>query len=687
MVDSPRALYGMQDASGNPQDSSGNGLHMTSIAAAADYQQEGAIDDFSIRLIGGETMARSTHISTVTDNFTMVLLVDVQAVTANDQIIFYNGNSGANGYGIVVDADGQFQYLAGGVALGGLSGAILEARGHILIHVVRRAGVWEYYTDGRVQVANAGNTAPGTPSGTLTLGGGSIQTAYGLAAFYETALSAARIKAHYRAMDRAFVRDAIGTAGGTTTTNNIVLDLPADIENGDMLIAHFVASEPGTITPPDSTWKRLPRCYGHPGHTTVDSTRWGYYKRADGTESGTVTFTKSGTNAYYAGIIMSVGAINWDFPIGFVRTTDRTGDATTNGLSTPFKGALALQLAAYDTSVDVNESAAVAWTGTNGPHYKREAFANQKNGASAVNYGIWVAADYIDMATRDMDASAPGAVTIDVSVAGTEYSTWEITINSKAHALSKIEFLWASSSASSGSSTPSIIVGSGTTEGVTVFSRVLLPGMYVWGFLAIHAGETVTLTNWELRRSAREFVNVAGSPFNNSEAADRLRLHVGYLTVLTEDDCWYGQETGNDDDFIGTFDASRAWSYGVMTFAGPNLENVVFPDGTFEETIVNSTAPDQTAMTITHNDAIVILIDAVQASASGITAPTGYTERFEAPTGTTSNKMAGATKSGVPVGTEDPGAWTTPSGRHVLWKNFQSSEPDQIFPQIVFIQS
>lgn len=684
MADGPRALWGMQDFSGNPRDSSGNGLHMTSISGSADYREEGAIDDYSIRLIGGETMARSTEASTVTDNFTMILLVDLQALGGSDQLMFHNGNEATNGWGVRVESDGQFRGLAGGVAELALSGAVCLAKGHVLIHVIRRAGTWEYYCDGREQVANAGTTAPNAPSGTVVLGDVSIQTAYGLVAVIESAISAARVKAHYAAMGRAFLRDHdTNTSTGGIADDTFELDYPADIEEDDMLIAHFVSSDMGTITPPDATWRRVPRCAGHPGYRLTDSLAWAYYKRADGTESGSVTFSKSDGAGYYAGSIMSIGNVNWDFPFGYVRTEGRAGDVTTSGISTPYKGALGVMLAAYDTSVDTNESANVAFTGTGSGNWKKEIVADQQ-AASTLHYGIFVGVNYIDLASRDFDSSAKGAVAIDMGVGATEYSTLELCINSLVHAPSVIEEIWATVSFTATPTTaPGILTSEGTVEGIANRQRVLLPGMYFWGFVFVDQGETVTLSDWELADSGRDFVNVAASPFNNTDASDAIRLYVGYMTALTEADCWQAVGVGTDDDFVGTFDAARNFAYGVVAYSGPRVEDVVFPDGTFEETTSGSTAPDQTSMTIPEDGTIVILADACASFGTGVTVPTGYTERLES--GNNFPKLTVADQADVPAGTEDPGTWTTGNGRHVLWKNFQSvpPEPGGFIPRVI----
>lgn len=216
LASSPRAYWQMQEASGNPQDSSGNALHMTSISAGADYREPGPIGAFAIRFTGGEGVSRAT-ISTVVNNFTLEQWVQVQVVTGNDMGLCANGNLGANGWGVLIDTTRKFQYLAGGVALGANSALALTLSAWHHVAVVRRAGTWEYYVDGTVDTANAGTTAPNAPSGGTTAanGGSSLQAAYAHYAVYETALSAAAIAAHFAAATAAAYdnADVVADAG------------------------------------------------------------------------------------------------------------------------------------------------------------------------------------------------------------------------------------------------------------------------------------------------------------------------------------------------------------------------------------------------------------------------------------------------------------------------------------------
>lgn len=203
LTDSPKAFWKCQEASGTLVDSSGNGLDLSTVTGTPVYQTAGPYtSDYAVRCPGGAGFNRGTLVSTVQSNFTIEMWVMVEAVTANDQTLIYQGNSGANGWGIVVDTNRTFQYLCGGVALGASSSGAIGSATFTHIAVKRAASQWTYYVNGSVDTANAGTTNPGAPSGTTTRvinAAGSAQGRYAYIAIYESALSDARVAAHYAA--------------------------------------------------------------------------------------------------------------------------------------------------------------------------------------------------------------------------------------------------------------------------------------------------------------------------------------------------------------------------------------------------------------------------------------------------------------------------------------------------------
>jgi hypothetical protein len=189
----PVAFWKMQDGSGNPRDSSNFAVDMTSVVGTPDYVYDEPLDHcHSIRCVGGEKLIRTPHVTAAVNNVSIEALVRVEAVGANSQIIFFNGNSGLNGYGLLVNVDGTFQGLLANVAFLSASTAVLDTNYHYLV-LVRDAGTWKYYLDGSIETANAGTGAPVAPSGTFQVGDGSVQLATAMVAVYGRALGAQEI--------------------------------------------------------------------------------------------------------------------------------------------------------------------------------------------------------------------------------------------------------------------------------------------------------------------------------------------------------------------------------------------------------------------------------------------------------------------------------------------------------------
>jgi len=202
LADTPVAYWQYQECSGMPIDSSGNSRDMTSVTSGVGlaYRQTGALSDVrdkSIFQIGGSAFERSSPVSTVTNGFTLEMWVKVELVTNNDQILIYNGNSGADGWGVLIDTDFKYQYLAGGVAFGTAATTALTVNTwhHIAL---KRSTTWTYYLDGSPN-GTGGTTTPNTPTTKTRAGDGSVQRYQSHIAIYEAALTDAQIAAHYAA--------------------------------------------------------------------------------------------------------------------------------------------------------------------------------------------------------------------------------------------------------------------------------------------------------------------------------------------------------------------------------------------------------------------------------------------------------------------------------------------------------
>jgi hypothetical protein len=203
LLDSPLAFWELQDASGNPVDSSGNGLDFTSVLGSPTYEAAGPISDFAIEFAGGQGTSRAT-ISTVTDNFSIELFIYPVSVTNTSQTIFYNGNGASNGFGLLTNyAASNFRLVAicGGVGFLAQFNTTLSVNTWYHVVVVRESTVWTYYVNGAVDLANAGTTSPNTPSGGTTKinTDSSVHFSAAYVAYYETPLSAAEVAAHYAA--------------------------------------------------------------------------------------------------------------------------------------------------------------------------------------------------------------------------------------------------------------------------------------------------------------------------------------------------------------------------------------------------------------------------------------------------------------------------------------------------------
>jgi hypothetical protein len=195
-ADNPRVFYKMQDQSGNPVDSSVNGLNIGTVAGTPDYSQSGLLDHVStIVLGGGETLSRAVP-STAVNNIAMEMLFELQVIGLNDQKIFYMGNSGANGWGLLVSVDGSYRGLMGGVAFMDTATALSTSTWYHVV-LTREAGTWKYYVNGTATDTSASTSAPTAPTGNLTIGDTALQLKCCMFAMYEQALTAGMVSARY----------------------------------------------------------------------------------------------------------------------------------------------------------------------------------------------------------------------------------------------------------------------------------------------------------------------------------------------------------------------------------------------------------------------------------------------------------------------------------------------------------
>lgn len=199
MADVPKGFWKCDEASGNLADSSGNAFTLTADAGLT-YQETGPFGcDYSIQF--NVKKASRTSITSVTGTLTMEAWVKWNALNSNS--IFGNNNGGTNGYELTMQSS-KLQAVCQGVGFLQPSGQTLTTGvwHHIVFQRLGGAGtVWRYYMDGQFDMSNCGTTNPiALSSATTTINrdtGSNINVAY--YAIYETALTPARILAHYNA--------------------------------------------------------------------------------------------------------------------------------------------------------------------------------------------------------------------------------------------------------------------------------------------------------------------------------------------------------------------------------------------------------------------------------------------------------------------------------------------------------
>jgi|GEM_PF-5286965 len=109
--------------------------------------------------------AKTTGIvTTLTDNFSISAWVNWGGDTGTSQIVMYNGNTGTNGYGIILNSSNKLEILVGGKSYL-VSDVTLPIGQWSNIIVTRRDGIWKLYKNGiEVSITNS-NMTPNTPSG------------------------------------------------------------------------------------------------------------------------------------------------------------------------------------------------------------------------------------------------------------------------------------------------------------------------------------------------------------------------------------------------------------------------------------------------------------------------------------------------------------------------------------------
>lgn len=201
LADSPLAFYKLDEASGLPQDSSGNGNHMTDVVGTPEYQIAGPFSNsYGIKYLTttNEQHFQNADITDAVDNITFEFWFYLLAANGGISV----GNS-SNGLAVVISG-AVLQVRAAGSTLS--TGHTMPTLSWNHVAVIRRSTTWEVYFNGELWSNNIGTTTPTTPASIgLTIGKHKQTTSYdpdivfSNVAFFTTALSAERIKAHYDA--------------------------------------------------------------------------------------------------------------------------------------------------------------------------------------------------------------------------------------------------------------------------------------------------------------------------------------------------------------------------------------------------------------------------------------------------------------------------------------------------------
>jgi hypothetical protein len=215
LADSPVAYWQMQECGGFPFDTSGNGYdldHFNTTSypySARNFRQDGPLNDGRDRSIqwpgGGDIERFGGEVTTVTDGWTIELLIYLEIVGDNGfhppvQVVVYNGDSGANGWGLCLYPDRTPYILLGGVGLAQVSATPIpyDTWSHVVLKSESLTA--KHYLDASQNGTLGLGGGPNAPDGIVTLGADTLQARWAHVAIYDTALSDTRISDHYAAI-------------------------------------------------------------------------------------------------------------------------------------------------------------------------------------------------------------------------------------------------------------------------------------------------------------------------------------------------------------------------------------------------------------------------------------------------------------------------------------------------------
>ena len=204
----PAAYWRMGEASGQPQDSSGNAQHTTALGGTPTYSQDGAIvgDTNKAILLDGSTEYFTAPDSATLDlgaTFTIVGWIKRASIGTLDTII----SKGVNGYHLRVNASNKLELLKENVASLAISTPTILSGSYYFVAAVKSPGVIPvlYVNGAAVALDSSAATDTANTAAVLTIGrrqSGSDEYFDGTLdeiALFSTALTAANISAIYQA--------------------------------------------------------------------------------------------------------------------------------------------------------------------------------------------------------------------------------------------------------------------------------------------------------------------------------------------------------------------------------------------------------------------------------------------------------------------------------------------------------
>lgn len=211
LADSPVAFYKLDEASGLPQDSSGNGRHMTTTTGSPQYQQTGPFSGSSAIYFNAagalENFSTGTPVSTATSNVSAECWGKGLQHASGAQRFMNNGDGITTGWRLYKDSGaGKTVSLtvgsSGNIAL--VPKSCSDDQWYHYVIVLNGTTDWDLHVNGDLFLADIFEGVSGvfvTPATETRIGPATNSANIWVSnvSFYDSILSPTRIRAHYEA--------------------------------------------------------------------------------------------------------------------------------------------------------------------------------------------------------------------------------------------------------------------------------------------------------------------------------------------------------------------------------------------------------------------------------------------------------------------------------------------------------